>query len=239
MMKLLLILLCCISTAFAEKPTGFLWYNVPKDIQQKPGVSFNKLSYTDKDAVLKHYTLEALHKVRFTHKLEDERVFLAWQDFWLKEATLHGKLNELALLTYPEFDFSVTHPTSNVGVKLTESIALKRTENLLRKLSNTHGLLFFYRGSNALDKAQIPILKSFAKTHHFALMAISVDGIQSPLLQSSRVDKGEAAALNVRYFPAVLLVNPQTQQTTPVAYGLTTQDVLARHIERVVTGGLS
>jgi len=92
MIRLLLCLslMLSLSVAYAEKPAGFLWYNLPKEdsVHKKPkpgSVAFSKLSYTDRDAVLGFYTMEALHKVRFTHDIEDERVFLALQDFWLKE----------------------------------------------------------------------------------------------------------------------------------------------------------
>ena len=84
-------LLLITAVVHAEKPAGFLWYNVPKEAKhQKKGTPFSQLSYTDKDAVLHFYTMEALHKVRFTHQLEDERVFLALQNYWLKEASIHG-----------------------------------------------------------------------------------------------------------------------------------------------------
>jgi len=216
----------------AEKPTGFLWYNVPhdEDPHQRHGTPFHQLSYTDKDAVLHFYTMEALHKVRFTHKLEDERAFLALQDYWLQEATIHGQLNQYALLKYPEYDFSVMHPTSNLGTKLQDSIDHARQHQTLKKLAQHSGFLFFYRAKNPLDQQQIKILADFCKTHAFSLIPVSVDGAISADLPHSRHDKGQAARLHVRSFPAVLLVNPKTHLTFPVAYGLTTQDVLTDHL---------
>ena len=229
---LILSLIVMMQSLYAEKPTGFLWYNVPKaEYQQKhPGVAFHQLSYTDKDAVLRFYTMEALHKVRFTHSLEDERVFLALQDYWLREATIHGRINQQALLQYPEYDFSVTHPTSNLGTKLQDSIEYAAQRKTLRTLARNTGLLFFYRAKNPIDQQQIPILRDFCETHHFSLIPISVDGTTSPDLSNSRRDFGQADSLHVRYFPAVLLVNPKTHQTLPVAYGLTTQDVFTANL---------
>lgn len=230
---LVLISLCVLSTALmAEKPVGFLWYNIPKP--QKPhqaqGVTFQQLSYTDRDAVLKFYTMEALHKVRFTHKLEDERTFLAMQSFWLREATLHGKLNQEALRYYPEYDFSVTHPTSNIGTKLEDVYTHIKTQKTLHQLSKTHGLLFFYRGQHAFDKQQAMIVRAFCRQHHFTLMPVSVDGVKSPLLPHSKFDKGQAQKLGVHYFPAILLVNPKEKRSMPIAFGLTTQDVLTSRL---------
>jgi conjugal transfer pilus assembly protein TraF len=233
MIKLILSLLMVCSTGFADSPKGYLWYNLPKKISQKPikkGISFKKLSYTDKDAVLRFYTMEALHKVRFTHKLEDERAFLALQDYWLKEAVFHGKLNQKALLAYPQYDFSVSHPSSSIGTQLYEDLKLKKENNILKKISSKNGLIFFYRSQNPIDIQQISILDSYAKQYGFSWIGVSVDGKKAPQLPNSRIDHGEAQKLNVRYFPAILMVNPKEKKVSPIAYGLVTQDVLTRNV---------
>ncbi|HFE6145730.1 TPA: conjugal transfer protein TraF, partial [Legionella pneumophila] len=97
----------------------------------------------------------------------------------------------------------------------------------------SHGLLFFYRGKSLYDLKQIPIVVDFCKRFHIQLMPVSVDGATSPELLNSRMDQGQANRLGVRYFPALLLVNPVSQRVSPVAYGLTTQDVLMERIKQV------
>jgi conjugal transfer pilus assembly protein TraF len=232
-----IIYLCLLSSVlYAGTPVGFLWYNMLKE--DKPpkshGVSFQSLSYTDKDAVLKFYTLEALHKVRFTHKLEDERTFLAWQSFWLREATLHGQLNQMALRYYPQYDFSVDHPTSNIGTKLSDTFDHLKTQVALKQLARTHGILFFYRGQNAFDRAQVPIINAFCKTYHLSLMAVSVDGTTAPELSKSRINHGQVEKLGLRFFPAMLLIEPKQKIITPIAFGLTTQDVLTKRLMSMI-----
>jgi conjugal transfer pilus assembly protein TraF len=103
----------------------------------------------------------------------------------------------------------------------------------MKKLAETSGLLFFYRSKNPYDTRQIPILEDFCRKFGFELIPVSVDGEVSPELPKSRLDRGQAARLNVRYFPAVLLVNPQAKITQPVAFGLTTQDVLTARLMQV------
>lgn len=237
---LCLSLLFSLNVTNASSPAGFLWYNLPKEdsTHQKPkpgSIAFSKLSYTDKDAVLSFYTMEALHKVRFTHDIEDERVFLALQDFWLKEASLHGRLNQLALIKYPQYDFSVTHPTSDIGLKLRDSLERERARSKIKNLAHSEGLLFFYRAENPYDQKQIPILKDFCEQYHFTLIPVSVDGVNAKELPNSRVDNGQADFLKVRYFPAILLVNPKTKITRPIAYGITTQDDLISRLIAVTT----
>jgi len=239
MIKRLMVVMAMVLSvsAYAEKPAGFLWYNVPRTTlaPKNPGVSFNTLSYTDRDAVLEFYTMEALHKVRFTHRVEDERVFLAWQKYWLDASRAHGDLNQRTLLQYPEFDYSVTHPTSVLGTNIFDSLKIKKDRARVHQLARTHGMLFFYRANNPYDQKQIPIVRDFCEKNHFSLIPISVDGTPSPELPKSRRDNGQADALGVRFFPALLLVNPKTRETSPVAYGLTTQDVLTRHLVAIAT----
>lgn len=241
---IMLSLLMVCSTSFAEPPKGYLWYNLPKETPKKPtkkGISFRKLSYTDKDAVLRFYTMEALHKVRFTHKLEDERAFLLMQDYWLKEAALHGQINQKALLAYPELNFSVTHPSSSLGTKLYEDMRLKKETGILKHIASKNGLIFFYRSQNPIDIQQISILKSYARQYGFAWIGVSVDGQTSPQVPHSRIDQGEAQKLNVRHFPAILMVNPKHKSYSPIAFGLVTQDVLTRNMLAVFSkfqGGL-
>ena len=66
-----------------------------------------------------------------------------------------------------------------------------------------------------------------------SLIPVSVNGDISPDIPNSRLDHGQAERLGVRYFPALLLVNPKTNKTMPLAFGLTTQDVLKTRLVAV------
>ncbi|HAT2150937.1 TPA: type-F conjugative transfer system pilin assembly protein TraF [Legionella pneumophila] len=241
MIRLLLIMLLCFNgQVFANKPAGFLWYNIEKvkKVVPKPklrGTPFSRLSYTERDAVLRFYTMEALHKARHTKKVEDMRVFLSLQDYWLKESSRFKSLFQQTMLAYPEYDYAVTHPTSNLGAKITDEVRESETVELIKRLSQSHGLLFFYRGKSPYDLKQIPIIVDFCRRFSIPVMPISVDGITSPELMNSRIDKGQANRLGVRYFPALLLVNPRNQRVSPIAYGLTTQDILMERLKQVAS----
>lgn len=235
---ILMVLLLLNGVVFADKPVGFLWYTKEKENKsvekKKPaGIDFNSLSYTERDAVLRFYTMEALHKARYTKKVEDMRVFLSLQDYWLKESSRFKSLFQQTMLAHPEYDYAVTHPTSNLGAKITDGVRESQTVDIINSLSKSHGLLFFYRGESPYDLKQIPIIVDFCKRFRIQLMPVSVDGAISPELLNSRMDQGQANRLGVRYFPALLLVNPASQRVSPVAYGLTTQDVLMERIKQV------
>lgn len=222
-----------------KSPPGFLWYNLPKTTKSQAAIQtsipFSALSYTQRDEVLRFYTMEALHKARQTKSVEDMRIFLVMQDYWLKESSKFSELFQKALVYYPQFDYSVTHPTSSLGTKMLDESRHDAHGLVIRELAKTHGVLFFYRGNNAFDSKQIPIIRDFCTRFGLYLIPVSVDGVISPELDNSKQDNGQANRLQVRYFPAILLVDPSKKEILPVAYGLTTQDVLEKRLFQVAT----
>lgn len=235
----IVLLLTSIAPWADNAPAGPLWYNTPKPtVIQKasnpPGVAFNQMSYTDRDKVLHFYTMEALHRARATQSMQDMRTYVALQDYWLKESSRFGNLFHKTMLYYPEYDYQVTHPTSSIGTKLLDTERDNNHREAIQALSKTHGLLFFYRSQNPYDQKQIAVLEDFCKRFELPLIPVSVDGKRAKELPNSRLDKGQASALGVRFFPAILLVNPKTHETLPVAYGFTTQDVLETNLVSVI-----
>lgn len=242
MTRVILMLLLCLSAGLvcAEKPAGFLWYNIEKNQEEKKppkprGVPFSQLSFTDRDAVLRFYTMEALHRARNTKKVEDMRAFLSLQHYWLGESSRFKAVFQKTMLAFPEYDYSVTHPTSSMGAKITDEVRAARHAEVVSSLAKTHGILFFYRGKSPYDLKQIPIIADFCRRFNFPLIPVSVDGVTENQYFTARVDQGQADRLGVRYFPAMLLVDPKSGKSSPVAYGLTTQDVLINRITAVAT----
>lgn len=242
MIKLLLMFmgLFLAQVCHAEKPPGFLWYNIPKApvIQKKlkhHGQPFSQLSYQQKDAVMAYYTREAWHKAMTAQNVENMRNYLALQDFWSTRATNTSRLFEKTMLYHPEFRYETTHPSNNLGIKVSDELRAKKEALILKQLAQTHGLLYFYRGNNPYDQRENAIVDDFSKRYGINLIPVSVDGAIDPRFPNSRMDRGQGHQLNIRFFPALILVNPQTKQTRPVSYGLVTQDMLARQFYLVAT----
>ena len=225
----------------AEQPVGYLWYNLPKHEDQKKspskikGVPFSQLSYQAQDAVLAYYTREAWHKAMIKGSVESMKNYLALQDYWTTRATKVSRLFEKTLLYYPEYRYETTHPTSSIGTQLSDSLLLKKQESTIRQMAKDHGLLYFYRGKNPYDEKEAGIIKDFAQRFDLSLIPISVDRVTDPNLPGSQIDKGQAKALNIRFYPALLMANPKTHKVMPISYGLITQDMLARQFLLVAT----
>lgn len=241
-MRIFLVLILFVQSfsVLAEKPVGFLWYNIEREqkaeaSKKDKAIAFSQLSYTQKDSILRFYTMEALHKARHTKSVKDMRVFLSLQDYWMKESSRFSAVFQQTMLAYPEYDYTVTHPTSSMGARITDEVREKERASVIESLSRSHGLLFFYRGKSLEDVRQIPIVRDFCIRFNLPWMPVSVDGVTADELVTSRIDHGQANTLGVRFFPALLLVNPKSQKTMPVAYGLITQDVLEKRLYQVAT----
>lgn len=60
-----------------------------------------------------------------------------------------------------------------------------------------------------------------------------MDGVINPLLPDSRTDQGQAQRLSVKYFPAMMLVDPKQGSVRPLSYGFISQDDLAKQFLNV------
>lgn len=242
---ILFIALCAFSfTGFSrEEPKGFMWYNSKQDLKQDKSnpsqntqtVAFKDLTPMQQRDVLVLQTRKALAKFNVDPTQENALDYIKWQHFWLNQTTKGKRAFQEAMLTHPEFNYSVTHPTSQIGTQVTDAIKVQRAENVIRQLSKTHGLLYFYRGSNPYDEKQADIIKSFSTRYNISLMPVSIDGVISQKLPESAIDKGQIERLKVKYFPAIMLFDAKTKRIKPVSYGFVTQDVIANQLLMVAT----
>lgn len=236
---LLLVLLSLGTIVFAQDtPRGFLWYNKPETKNEptsSPQIPFTALSYTDRDKVLHYLTMEALHKAHQTKKMEDMKRYLALQHYWIKESDDFSQLYQKAMLYSPQYDASVRLPTSNLAVKARDELKAIKHQQIIDRLRQNHGLLFFYKGRDLLNLKEVPVVMDFAERHKLTLIPISVDGVLAPNLPHSKKDHGQASQLGIAFFPALILVNPKSHKTWPLSYGLVTQDVIEERIIKVVT----
>lgn len=95
-------------------------------------------------------------------------------------------------------------------------------------LAQHYGVMFFYRGREAIDGQLVQVIKNFRETYGLSVIPVSVDGIINPMLPDSRTDQGQAEQLGVKFFPAMMLVNPKSGQVKPLSYGFISQDDLAK-----------
>lgn len=86
--------------------------------------------------------------------------------------------------------------------------------------------MFFYRGREAIDGQLVRVIKNFRETYGLSVIPVSVDGVINPMLPDSRTDQA-AEQLGVKFFPAMMLVNPKVA-VKPLSYGFISQDDTAK-----------
>lgn len=226
-------------STYAANPVpkkGYLWYNLPKveqPLKKEKAIPFSKLSYQERNKVLHYFTMESLHKARQTHDVKDMETFLSFQRYWLNEASIFQHNFQYALLRNPELDPTVKSPTSAIGTSLNEQQKGVYRQKAISELTKHYGLMFFYEGANPYSEKQALVLKDFAHRYQFKYIPVSVDGVVLESMPNSRRDSGQAKRLHVGVYPTLILVEPKTGQTMPIAHGFLTQDYLTENFEVV------
>ena len=149
----------------------------------------------------------------------------AFSDAWLLNVYLNPKLDE-----------NVRSPTAQ-GARFVvyENERLEKNE-IIKNLKNTYGLFYFYSGSCSYCKAFAPVIKQFADTYGWEVMAVSLDGAPSEVFKNWQPDNGISKKWGVQTVPAVFAINPETDHVIPVANGFTSIDEMEKRIVTLVKG---
>lgn len=137
----------------------------------------------------------------------------------------------------PSLDYTLHHPTSQVGRHVYLDQTRETLEKKIRSLSQTHGLFFFYSGNCPYCKQFAPIVKSFAAKYHWEILAISLDGEILPEFPDSKIDNGSAEALGVKVVPALLAIQPRSGKVIPLSHGISTHDQIEDRIRVLLMKG--
>jgi conjugal transfer pilus assembly protein TraF len=130
----------------------------------------------------------------------------------------------------PQLDYTLKHPVSQVGRHVYADTQHKQMQRRIRQLAQTHGLFFFFSSGCEYCKTFAPIVKRFAETYGWQVLAISMDGSRLPEFPQAQNDNGTARVLGVKALPTLLAVDPKSGQVVPLSHGLSTQDQIEDRI---------
>lgn len=249
MKKLSLILLLNIIfvTAYAEESIdynpaiGFQFYNLPEKEKFQNGKKQQDkrqnqvLSYPEQMKLIQQKLEDARATAIMNPTTENIAMYKVYQDYFTEKASVFSSQWEKMLLEYPSLDYNIknSHYNATASIKAGEN---KKKEKEAAQLINQHyGVFFFYRGDEVLDNKLAQVVKSFSKEYGISIFAISVDGKVLKDFENSKVDTGQAKKMNIKYFPALYLVNPKKEEYKPLAYGFISEDDLARRMLNVLT----
>lgn len=123
---------------------------------------------------------------------------------------------------HPELNAEIQNPSNNAIRQVQLQTENQSKEVRAKDWAKTIGFIFFYRGGDALDEAETKSVIQFSKTYGFALIGVSVDGKVIEGL-NNRPDEGRSNKLGVKAFPALVAINPKTQENKVIFYGYPSQ----------------
>lgn len=223
---------------------GWHWYNVPFTLKNKKKQDalllrdFNRLTPIEQLKILQTATTSLKDRAVLSGKVSDIAAYKKAQDFWMTKATHFTVGWEKMLLQHPELNYALMHSHENALAPILQREQHAKEDQAVLALAHSNGLLFFYRGKNKGDLLFSKTVSHYAKRQHIALIPISVDGVLSRAFKNSRQTQGleKAHALNIHYFPTLVLVNPITHQHEIVGYGFKSEDEISDRLLKVADG---
>ncbi|WP_334472446.1 type-F conjugative transfer system pilin assembly protein TraF [Arsenophonus sp. PmNCSU2021_1] len=218
---------------------GWHWYNEPAPQQESPEApSSPQKPLSAVETMQKIKALgDELRNAAVLDPKSPEKVarWMAFQNYWSDNASQFSATWQKVLLLKPELDYNNRHSHYNATVPLSYANERKAQATAIKAVNQRYGVFFFYRGKVPLDNKLAQVVREFAQQYQMAVMPISVDGVINPELPNSQKDRGQAATMQIRYFPALFLVEPSTGSYHPLAYGFISQDDLAKRLLNRVT----
>ena len=252
----IIFVLCVSESALAKEAIGWHWYNeiypenkkhekrekVEQGNNDGEGSGSKKSkkedSATKQIILLRQAVQEAKARAILYPTEENMRTYLILQNFIMSQANIFAHMWKKTQLDYPELDYSILHPVQNNAQHVLYAGIRKKEEMAIKAFSEKYGLLFFYRGNNPLDQELAPTIESFSRDNNISLIPVSVDGKKLEIFANptmSQIDNGQAGKLGVRYFPALILVDPRNQRVRPLHYGFISDSDLRRRFLQVAS----
>lgn len=224
------------ATFYEKKAEGWHWY--------EPIVVSDELSQErDKEATPSPKTLKekAGEELKAFKKDLQERLELALmypshahiqnymeiQHQMMERGELFAKRWMEVLFRTPSLDYSLKHPWSQKARHIFLEEKQKKTKEIIRSLSKSYGLFFFFEARCPYCRSFASTLKHFSLTYGWEVLAISMDGSSLKEFPDAREDNGTAEVLGVTVLPTLLAVNPQEGKVIPLSHGMNNID----HIE--------
>jgi conjugal transfer pilus assembly protein TraF len=216
---------------YEQHAVGWHWYDDPK-LENSNQHTSDPVSQIK---AVKQALEVALDKALVNPTQDNVKNYIALQNQMSERANQFSKTWQWVLLQNPLLDYSLSHPTNQVGREVYLDELNAQQENAIKALAQQSGLFFFYRSNCPYCQRFAPIVKEFSERYGIAVIPITTDGVALAEFPNSRIDQGQAQKFYVTVEPALFTVNPYTHQAIPVAYGLMSESDLRQRILDIAT----
>ncbi len=159
---------------------------------------------------------------------ENVLAYMVLQNKWVNQSKDFSHLWQQNILEHPEV-YSLM-PTTQYGVQVRKNVDSAARNKLIKKLSKSSMLLFFYEGENAFSQAFSRVVREFSKQHNWMVKPVSIDGVIAKDFPRSIRDASIAEEMQVKTFPALFLMDVRTLTAIPLAFGMATISQIEENI---------
>lgn len=226
-------------------PPGWRFYNEPKEpkpIKPKPPAPPSTPATTTTKVMSATEQMAWFHKqwneakaATFIDPNNEEKLhrFLTLNRYITSQTDITAMTFKKLLVENPELSYTKDHPTEQAARKTYLAAIEAKQENKVREMMrNGWGLFFVYEGEDALATQLAPSIQQFADRYQLDLLGISNDEVFAPGIRENRSNQGKITAA---FTPAILLVNPNSGEMKPLAYGFISQTKLLSRFYNVAT----
>ncbi len=235
MLAVMLMVLLSPSTQASSAPHGWRWYDDPKKTkvkkQKKPpqhNTVTRTLSATEQLAWFQkeHKEVTAAATIDPKNKEKQARL-MRFNQYVSNQSSQTGMTFKQVLLENPDLSYIKDRPVEQAARSTYLLLEReKKVQAVKQMVSEGWGFFFIYEGKDPISQKLAPSIQRFANTHGIELLGITKDSVEIKSIDNNIADEKN---LQVPYTPALILVNPKTQEMKPLVYGfIATEDLLGR-----------
>lgn len=172
----------------------------------------------------------------------NEENVLSYHEFktkMLAQTEKFAAVSQSVIWANPSIDYNATNPVANFAQTSQRIQKNRDEEQLLRDLSRTHGIVFFFRGDCGPCHAQAPIFVEMQRNYGINVLAISMDGGRIPGFDNAKRDNGISKRLTggrgVEMTPMSFLVSKDLSEIKMLGAGILAEDELLNRIRLIKT----
>jgi len=224
---------------FQDHARGWHWYErqeqAPGDREQDVLDSVEKTNPSPQSPteLIKSYRKELesrLHRAWVYPTPQNLRAYQEIQQDLMNRSKVFATVWMQNVYQHPELDHTLVYPVNQQARHIQNDLEKQQAHQTIQDLSKSYGLFFFFSSDCPYCHQFAPIVKRFAQTYGWEVVAISVDGGSIAEFPNAQVDNGVFEAWNVKALPSLFAVNPATKEAIPIAYGLTALDEMENRI---------
>lgn len=155
---------------------------------------------------------------------ENMVAYLTAQKLWTDSASNFSTAFANVVMENPWLTDEKFRPTANFGAAYYEKRAAQARNELVKKLTDTMGIWFFFASNCEYCHAEAPVLRDLRDRLGLKVLAISMDGKGLPDFPRFVRDQGQAAKYNVTMYPTMMIY--RDNKLYPLAEGVLSSEQL-------------